>query len=71
MPPSPTPTMVGGQGLGPASTMHSSTKRLTAFTPSAGMNILRKLMFSEPDPLGRQCKRSASAGNVSVPGTNS
>ena len=33
--------------------MHSSTKRLIAFTPSAGMNIFRKLMFSEPEPFGQ------------------
>ena len=51
-PPMPTPTMPGGQGLPPAPTIESSTNRLIAETPSAGTSIFRKLMFSEPDPLG-------------------
>ena len=42
----------GGQGLPPAPTTESSTKRLMPFTPSAGTSIFRKLMFSEPEPLG-------------------
>ena len=48
----PTPTIPGGQGLPPAPTTESSTKRLMPFTPSAGTSIFRKLMFSEPEPLG-------------------
>ena len=48
----PTPTIPGGQGFPPAFTMESRTNRLIPFTPSAGMHIFRKLMFSEPDPLG-------------------
>ena len=48
----PTPTIPGGHGLPPAPTIESSTKRLIPATPSAGTHILRKLMFSEPEPFG-------------------
>ena len=48
----PTPTMPGGHGLPPASTIDSSTNFLIPTTPSAGTHILRKLMFSEPEPFG-------------------
>ena len=71
VPPSPTPTTVGGQGLGPASTTHSRMKRLTPRTPSAGISIFRKLMFSEPEPLGRQWSLRASLGISAEPDTNS
>ena len=48
----PTPTMPGGHGLPPAPTIDSSTNFLIPLTPSAGTHILRKLMFSEPEPFG-------------------
>ena len=48
----PTPTMVGGQVLPPASSTQSITKVLMAFTPSAGIAILSHELFSEPLPLG-------------------
>ena len=48
----PTPTIPGGHGLPPAPTIDSSTNCLIPFTPSAGTHIFRKLMFSEPEPLG-------------------
>ena len=48
----PTPTIPGGHGLPPAPTIDSSTNCLIPFTPSAGMHIFRKLMFSEPEPFG-------------------
>src|SRR5581483_3037923 len=52
VPPRPMPTMVGGHGLAPESKTHSRTNFLTALTPSAGLSIRRKLMFSDPDPFG-------------------
>src|SRR4029079_11141575 len=52
VPPTPTPTMVGGQVLPPASSTQSTTKVLTASMPSAGTAILSHELFSEPDPFG-------------------
>ena len=52
MPPTPTPTIVGGQVLPPASSTQSTTKRLIASTPSAGIAILSHELFSEPEPFG-------------------
>ena len=48
----PTPTTMGGQGLGPAWRTASSTKDLTPSAPSAGFSIFTVLMFSLPKPLG-------------------
>ena len=48
----PTPTMVGGQTRPPQSITRSMTKRLIAFTPSAGISICRNEPFSEPEPFG-------------------
>ena len=62
----PTPTIPGGQGLPPAPTIDSSTNCLIPFTPSAGTHIFRKLMFSEPEPLGTHLTSSPSQS-----GTNS
>ena len=56
----PTPTIPGGQGLPPAPTIESSTNSLIPRTPSAGTHILRKLMFSEPEPLGTHLTSSPS-----------
>ena len=56
----PTPTIPGGHGLPPAPTIDSSTNLLIPFTPSAGTHILRKLMFSEPEPLGTHLTSSPS-----------
>jgi len=52
VPPTPTPTMVGGQVLPPASSTQSTTKVFTASIPSAGIAILSQELFSEPEPLG-------------------
>ena len=41
VPPTPTPTIVGGQVLPPASSTQSTTKVLIASTPSAGIAILQ------------------------------
>ncbi len=56
----PTPTIPGGHGLPPAPTIESSTNRLIPATPSAGTHIFRKLMFSEPEPLGTHLTSSPS-----------
>ena len=56
----PTPTIPGGHGLPPAPTIDSSTNCLIPFTPSAGMHIFRKLMFSEPEPFGTHFTSSPS-----------
>ncbi len=48
----PTPTIVGGQVLPPASSTQSTTKVLIASTPSAGIAIFSQELFSEPEPLG-------------------
>src|SRR2546425_10456004 len=61
----PTPTMPGGQGLPPEPTTDSRTNCLIPFTPSAGTHILRKLMFSEPEPFGMHL-----TSRPSQPGTN-
>ncbi len=42
VPPTPTPTMVGGQTLPPAWITQSTTKRFTAATPSAGIGHLQE-----------------------------
>src|SRR5215510_11186320 len=52
VPPTPTPTTVGGQVLPPASSTQSTTKVLIAPTPSAGTAIFSHELFSEPEPLG-------------------
>ncbi len=51
VPPTPTPTMVGGHTRPPQSMTRSMTKRLIAFTPSAGISICRNEPFSEPELL--------------------
>ena len=40
VPPTPTPTTMGGQGLGPASSTTCNTKSLTPCKPSEGFSIL-------------------------------
>ena len=52
----------GGQGLDPASRTVSSTKSLTPCTPSAGLSMARRLMFSLPAPFGATVMRQASPG---------
>jgi hypothetical protein len=52
VPPTPTPTIVGGQTRPPHSITRSMTKRLIAAAPSAGISICRNEPFSEPEPLG-------------------
>ena len=63
VPPTPTPTMVGGQVLPPASSTQSITNVLTASTPSAGIAILSHELFSEPEPFGTISMTSASSSS--------
>ena len=53
VPPMPTPTMDGGQGRPPASRTASTTNLLMPSTPSAGLSMARRVMFSEPAPFGK------------------
>ena len=66
LPPMPTPTPVGGQGLPPALTTASTMKRFTPSRPSAGLSILSWLMFSEPAPFGITVMRSSSPATSEV-----
>ena len=68
VPPTPTPTITGGQLLPPASSTQSMTKVLIASTPSAGMAIFNQELFSEPEPLGIISidRVSASADEIDV-----
>src|SRR4051812_14795733 len=50
VPPTPTPTMVGGQVLPPASSTQSITNVLTASTPSAGIAPFFHQIFFYPPP---------------------
>jgi hypothetical protein len=52
VPPMPTPMIVGGQVLPPASSTQSITNVLMAATPSDGMAMRSHELFSEPLPLG-------------------
>ena len=63
----PTPTIPGGHGLPPAPTIDSSTNCLIPFTPSAGTHIFRKLMFSEPEPLGTHLTSRPSQSGDELP----
>jgi hypothetical protein len=58
--------MVGGQVLPPEANTQSMTKVLIASTPSAGMAILRKELFSEPLPLGIISISSNSGWSLNV-----
>src|SRR5215212_3657077 len=50
VPPTPTPTMVGGQTRPPTSITRSITKALMPSLPSAGISIFRNEPFSDPAP---------------------
>src|SRR5690606_19975699 len=63
VPPTPTPTITGGQLLPPASSTQSMTKVLTASMPSAGIAIFSQELFSEPDPFGIISIDSVSASD--------
>ena len=58
----PMPSTMGGQGLEPARRTVSTTNFFTPSTPSAGLSIPRRLMFSEPKPLGATVIRHPSPG---------
>src|SRR5687768_4098371 len=62
VPPTPTPTIVGGQVFPPAAITQSTTNVLIASIPSAGTAILRNELFSEPLPLGIIRMRSVPGG---------
>lgn len=61
----PTPTMIGGQGLGPAFSTADRMNSRTPFSPSAGLSILMVLIFSLPKPLGAKKSSSLSPGTIS------
>ena len=50
VPPIPTPTVIGGQGFGPALLMHSLTNLSTPSLPAAGAKTVALLTFSLPPP---------------------
>ena len=52
VPPMPTPTTTGGHALGPARRTVSKISLLTPSMPSAGFNIITRLIFSLPKPFG-------------------
>ena len=54
------PSTMGGQGLEPASFTVSTTNFLKPSTPSAGLSIWMRLMFSLPKPLGATVMRQPS-----------
>ena len=62
LPPTPTPTTIGGQGFPPASNTVSRTNFLTPSLPSAGMSILTEDIFSLPPPFGATSIRKVSPG---------
>ncbi len=66
VPPTPTPTMVGGQVLPPASSTQSTTKVLMASTPSAGTAMRSHELFSDPEPFGIISMASASSSEKSM-----
>ena len=51
LPPMPTPTRMGGQGLDPDSATRRMTYSRIPFQPWAGASIMTRDMFSEPPPL--------------------
>ncbi len=71
VPPMPTPMMVGGHVLPPASSTQSMTNVLMALTPSAGIAILSHELFSLPLPLGTISisRRSSSQKSMWIGGT--
>ena len=64
LPPMPTPTTVGGQGLPPAESTASSTNSLTPASPETGVSIFTRHMFSLPAPLGATVIFSPSPGTM-------
>ncbi|MDI3493544.1 MAG: hypothetical protein PWP17_1427 [Desulfomicrobiaceae bacterium] len=66
VPPIPTPTMVGGHGLGPASAMVRTTNSLIPFQPCAGFSMAMRDMFSDPPPLAMKRMRRVSPGTTWV-----
>jgi len=63
-PPMPTPTVKGGQALGPASFTVSSINFFTPSQPSAGFSMARRDVFSEPAPFGAKTSLSLSPGTT-------
>ena len=66
VPPIPTPTTIGGQGLGPAFLTVSSTKSITPSAPYDGVSILIADIFSLPKPLPPAVITIRSPGTISV-----
>jgi hypothetical protein len=66
VPPTPTPTMVGGQVLPPASSTQSTTNVFTASTPSAGIAMRSHELFSDPEPFGIISITSCSSSLKSI-----
>ena len=66
VPPMPTPTTSGGQGLPLASSTARSTKLTMPSRPWPGRRIVMRLMFSQPPPLGMTLTLNASPGTRST-----
>ena len=66
VPPIPTPTMTGGQGLAPDSSTRSTMYRFTPSIPTAGGNATTRLIISPPNPLVSTESLSLSPGTTST-----
>src|SRR5688572_11418943 len=66
VPPTPTPTMTGGQAFAPARSTVSRTKSVMPAVPSAGTNIRNALMFSAPNPFDATVSHTRSPGTSST-----
>ena len=66
LPPMPTPTIVGGQGLEPALSIVLTMKSITPLRPAEGVSMASALIFSQPPPLGMMVILSWSPGTMSV-----
>ena len=58
--------MMGGQGLPPASSTVWRTKSVMPCLPAEGSMMVKRLMFSQPPPLGMTRMWSLSPGTISV-----
>ena len=65
-PPIPTPTINGGQALGPASLTVSIIAFLIPSSPSAGLSMKIRLIFSLPNPLGETVILTLSPGTIFI-----
>ena len=61
----PTPMISGGQGLPPDSSTVRRTNSMIASLPARGRKLAKRLMFSQPPPLGSTLRCSWSPGTMS------